>query len=235
MNEVRPILTEAPALPSLRSFAGEGVALLSAVRKRGVDAEAARGFAGDGRPVLVLPGFLASDQSTTRLRRTLEAAGYAAHGWGHGINLGLSRGLFGRMNDAVLALAEAANRPVALVGWSLGGVYARELAKVSPDAVHQVITLGSPFSGDPRHNRVWRLYELIARYPVDRPPIDVRLHEKPPVPTTALWSRRDGVIPADCARGAAGEADRTIELDCRHMDFASDRRALRAILGILAR
>ncbi|WP_299329710.1 alpha/beta hydrolase [Parasphingopyxis sp.] len=235
MNQVSQPLGQTSAMPSLRSFASEAVALVRAVRKRGVDHAVAQDFAGDGRPVIVLPGFLASDQSTTRLRRTLEAAGYAAHGWGHGVNLRLSAQLFGRMNDAVLGLADVTGQRVALVGWSLGGLYARELAKVSPQAVRQVITLGSPFSGDPRHNRVWRLYEMIARHPVDKPPIDVRLHEKPPVPTTALWSRRDGVIPGDCARGAAGEADRTIELDCRHMDFASDRRSLAAILQTLAR
>lgn len=235
MNEASQPLNRASAMPSLGSFASEAVALLAAVRKRGTDLDAARGFAGNGQPVLVFPGFLASDRSTARLRGTLEAAGYTAYGWGHGINFGLKKGLFDRMTEAVTGLAEQANRPIALVGWSLGGVYAREIAKVSPDAVHQVVTLGSPFSGDPRHNRIWRFYELIARHPVDKPPIDVRLHEKPPVPTTALWSRRDGVIPGNCARGNAGEADRSIELDCRHMDFASDSRSLRTILQTLAR
>ena len=228
-------MEQASALPSLGSFASEAVALLAAGRKRGADHEAARGFAGNGRPVLVFPGFLASDRSTVRLRQTLELAGYTAYGWGHGINLGLKKGLFDRMTEAVVGLAEETNQRIALVGWSLGGVYARELAKVAPDAVHHVVTLGSPFSGDPRHNRIWRFYELIARHPVDKPPIDVRLHEKPPVPTTALWSRRDGVIPGNCARGNAGEADRAIELDCRHMDFASDSRSLRTILQTLAR
>ena len=80
-----------------------------------------------------------------------------------------------------------------VVGWSLGGLFARELARAFPEQVQAVVTLGSPFSGDPRQNNVWRLYERIAGHQVDQPPIP-RITEKPPVPHLAIWSRRDGIV-----------------------------------------
>ena len=91
-----------------------------------------------------------------------------------------------------------------LVGWSLGGIYAREVAKLRPELAAKVITLGSPFSGDPRANNVWRLYEWVAGHPVDDPPIKTDLAEKPPVPTLAIWSRRDGIVSVASARGEPG-------------------------------
>src|SRR3546814_3127353 len=90
----------------------------------------------------------------------------------------------------------------------------------SSDLVAKVVTLGSPFSGDPRHNNVWRLYELVAGHRVDEPPLKVELGVKPPVPTLAIWSRRDGIVAPACARGTEGQRDREVELDCGHMGFA---------------
>ena len=124
--------------------------------------------------------------------------------------------------------------PVSLVGWSLGGLYARELAKRQPARVARVITLGSPFSGNARANNAWRLYEMLNDHPVDAPPIEVRTHEKPPVPTLAFWSRADGVVAPACARGLPGEADRAIELNCTHMGFMTADCALDAVLDALA-
>lgn len=224
----------AAAAPVFGSFLAELAGLVRAAHKRDADHVAAEGYRGRDAPVMVIPGFMASDRSTKRLRGTLTAAGYRAHGWSEGLNLGVTARRFDEVRHRVVALAEDSGAPVALVGWSLGGLYARELAKREPDAVRSVVTLGSPFSGNPRHNRVWRAYELIARHPVDRPPIDVILSEKPPVPTTALWSRRDGMIAPACAHGATGEADRAIELDCTHMTFPSARCSLKAVLEALA-
>ena len=130
-------------------------------------------------------------------------------------------------------IADKYGRRVSLVGWSLGGVFAREVAKLRPDLVEMVFTLGSPFSGDPRANNAWRLYERVAGHPVDRPPLDLRLEEKPPVPTWALWSRADGVVAIDSARGRPGERDHAVEVGCRHLGFVSDCRALAAVLAAL--
>jgi hypothetical protein len=96
--------------------------------------------------------------------------------------------------------------------------------------VAKVVTLGTPFSGDRRNNNVWRLYELVAGHPVDRPPIAGDPAAKPPVPTLALWSRRDGIVAAGAARGLPGESDRQVELDCRHMGFAVSGRAYARIV-----
>ena len=87
-----------------------------------------------------------------------------------------------------------------------------------------MVTLGSPFSGDPRQNNIWRLYEKIAGHAVDDPPIP-RIIDKPPVPHLALWSRRDGIMAPRTARGLAHERDKAVEMDCSHMAFGISRRA----------
>ena len=103
---------------------------------------------GEGRPVLVLPGFMASDNTTARLRRSLAGAGFAVHGWGLGRNRGVSADMLEAIDRRVSAISP--DRPVTIVGWSLGGLIAREYAKLTPDRVSRVITMGSPFSGDDR-------------------------------------------------------------------------------------
>ena len=116
------------------------------------------------------------------------------------------------------------------MGWSLGGLFARELARAVPDRVRAVATLGSPFSGDPKQNNVWRLYQLIARHKVDDPPVP-RITDKPPVPTLALWSRKNGSIPLSrSARGLEEERDKAVELDCTHMAFGISRKAARDVV-----
>jgi pimeloyl-ACP methyl ester carboxylesterase len=117
---------------------------------------------------------------------------------------------------------------VLVVGWSLGGVYGRELARAAPDKVLALATLGSPFSGDPHQNNVWRLYEWIAGHKVDEPPIR-RIEDKPPVPHLALWSRRDGIVAPRAARGLDHERDKAVELDCTHMAFGVSARAAREV------
>jgi pimeloyl-ACP methyl ester carboxylesterase len=187
---------------------------------------------GDGRPVMILPGFMASDQTTSRLRRSLQEAGFEAHGWGLGRNKGIKADIFERIDERVEALQ--CNQPLTLVGWSLGGLLAREYAKHAPHRVAKVVTLGSPFSGDPRSNNAWRIYEFVAGYKVDAPPINVTLSEKPPVPTCALWSANDGVVAPHSARGQAHESDQQIELGCTHMAFVARPDAIRAIAKAIA-
>lgn len=176
-----------------------------------------RGPAG-GEPLMVIPGFLANDRTTLGLQRALAAAGYRVAGWGLGISTGVREDTLDQIVERIEAFG--GGRPVILVGWSLGGIYAREAAKLRPDLVAKVITLGSPFSGDRRNNNVWRLYEWVAGHPVDDPPIDSDPSVKPPVPTLAIWSRRDGIVAVCAARGEPGESDRRVELDCGHMGFA---------------
>ncbi len=182
---------------------------------------------GNGQKVIILPGFLASDQSMSRLRRSLKEAGFDAYALGMGRNLGVDADIFDRIDARIDALK--IEEPAVLVGWSLGGLVAREYAKYAPHRVAKVITMGSPFSGSPRANNAWRIYELLAGYKVDNPPIKMTLHEKPPVPTIALWSGKDGVVAPACARGLLGESDQQIELNCTHMAFIVQSEAIGAI------
>ena len=122
-----------------------------------------------------------------------------------------------------------------LVGWSLGGLYAREIARAEPERVRAVVTLGSPVCGDlRRYTNVWKLYERVARHPVDAPPIP-NIEDKPPVPTLALWSQRDGIVAAPSARGTDAARDKAVELNSSHMGFAVSRRRTRAAVQEILR
>ena len=150
---------------------------------------------GDGHPVLALPGFLASDLSMAPMRRYLGALGHDAQAWRMGRNLG---GL-GRMRDALRArlveIHTARGRKVSLVGWSLGGVYARYLALQEPDRVRSVITLGRPFANDVRATHATRLYEALSgERAEDVSELREAIAGDLPVPATSIYSRGDGVV-----------------------------------------
>jgi predicted alpha/beta hydrolase family esterase len=195
--------------------------LLGTFRKRGP-----RG-PDDGQPVLVIPGFLCSDQTTFSLRKRLAKHGYRVHGWKQGWNFGARADTLDKLRERIESLGH--DRKLVIVGWSLGGLYAREYARYYPDQVRAVITLGSPFSGDPRQNTIWQLYERIAGHSVLDPPIP-RVTDKPPVPHLALWSRRDGLIAPRAARGLDHERDEEVELDCHHMAFAISPHATKEVV-----
>ncbi|MDQ3074383.1 MAG: alpha/beta fold hydrolase, partial [Pseudomonadota bacterium] len=155
------------------------------------------------------------------LRRGLARAGWRVHPWEMGFNKGARADTLERLKTRLDAVAD--KRKVLLVGWSLGGLFARELARAHPEMVRGVVTLGSPFSGDLRtNNNVRALYEWIAGHPVDQPPFP-RVLAKPPVPTLALWSRRDGIVSVRSARGLDGERDKEVEINTTHMGFAVSR------------
>jgi pimeloyl-ACP methyl ester carboxylesterase len=185
----------------------------------------------DGPRLMVVPGFLATDRTTLGLQRALAEAGYRVTGWEMGLNSGVRADTLDRLAERIERFG--GGRPIVLVGWSLGGIFAREVAKLRPDLVSRVVTLASPFSGNPRSNNVWRLYEWVAGHPVDAPPIEADLKAKPPVPTLAIWSRLDGIVAPACSCGQADESDRQLELDCSHMGFAVSGRAFPKIIAAL--
>lgn len=215
--------------PPLRLLMREGVAF-AARFYRAFGKLGERGPA-DGTPLMVIPGFLANDRTTLGLQRALADAGYRVTGWDMGLNKGVKADTLDRIVERLERFSSG--EPAILIGWSLGGIYAREVAKLRPDLVIKVVTLGSPFSGNPRANNAWRLYERVSGHPVDRPPVDVDIPVKPPVPTLALWSRRDGMVAPASARGLEGESDRQHELDCSHMGFAVSKRAYPAIVAAI--
>ena len=149
---------------------------------------------GDGHSVIIFPGLGANDITTAPLRKYLHHLGYRSEGWSQGFNFGPRAGVLERARAQLDEAFARSGGKVSLIGWSLGGVYARELAKQRPDKVRSVITLGTPFAGSPRSTNAWRLYELASGHSVERESASYRLSEAPPVPTTSVYSRSDGIV-----------------------------------------
>jgi dienelactone hydrolase len=191
--------------------------------------------AGSGRAILVVPAFLAHDFVTRPLRRALRAGGHRAWGWGQGFNMGARRRKFAALLKRIDKLSDATGDRLVLIGWSLGGLYAREAAKHRPDKVSMVITLGTPFSHGQRDNNAWKLYEAINDHDVDHPPVPIAPEEKPPMHTVAIWSRQDGIVAPASAGGRRDEADDQVEVHCPHNELVSHPEALRAVLEVIDR
>lgn len=150
---------------------------------------------GVGKTVWILPGMGVGDWTTRALRRYLCRQGFDARGWGLGRNPPDARATLARLLPRLEALVVAAGEPVAIVGWSLGGVLARELARLRPDLVRCVVTLGSPVVGGLRHTAIAGFYRLQG-WDVDEIDRLVAAANCTPirVPVTAIWSRRDGIV-----------------------------------------
>lgn len=192
---------------------------------------------GDGHPVLVLPGFLAGDGSTVPLRYFLHGLGHETHPWGLGRNLGLRDDLRDRMLERLRVVRRESGRRVSLVGWSLGGVYARELARMAPHDVRSVITLGSPFTNNPKANHAWRLFEFFSGVDLDEmDPVSMGWTGVPmPVPTTSIFSRTDGISAWRCSLQPDGPHSENIEvLEGSHLGLGVNPLALYAIADRLA-
>src|SRR5580700_3236319 len=150
---------------------------------------------GDGHPVLTLPGFLASDLSMAPMRRYLKELGYDSYAWKMGRNIGGVSRLRAALRDRLAEIHGATGRKVSVVGWSLGGVYARDLALQAPEMVRYVVTLGSPFANDVRATNATRLYEALSGEAVEAyPELRAAISGDLPVPTTSIYSRADGVV-----------------------------------------
>jgi pimeloyl-ACP methyl ester carboxylesterase len=150
---------------------------------------------GDGHPVLALPGFLASDLSMAPLRRYLKELGYDTYAWNLGRNLGGVASKRGALRDLLKQIHETTGRKVSIIGWSLGGIYARDLALQLPDMVRSVITLGSPFANDITATNATKLYEALSGEGInDNPEIREAIAGDLPVPATSIYSRTDGIV-----------------------------------------
>lgn len=158
--------------------------------------------AGEGRPVLLVPGFTATDRLMGRLKRFLNDIGYDAHGWGQGRNMGVRQDLLDGFNQRVARLADNTGQKVSIIGWSGGGMYARASASAQPALVRQVITMGTPFklTEDKLEylpEGIYRLHERLS--PGDSPEVQdidpLQWFASPPVPSTSLYSERDALSP----------------------------------------
>jgi len=188
---------------------------------------------GDGHPVLVFPGFMASDFSTRTLRRFLRDLGYGAHGWGLGRNLGPSPTIVAGLGERLAALHQRYARRVSLIGWSLGGVYARELSRHLPDAVRQVITLASPFRDLDATNVPRFLRDRRPTHP-DEQVLRAALREPVPVPATAIYSRSDGIASWRSCMEEPGPRSENIEVESSHLGIGHHPVVLLTIADRLA-
>jgi pimeloyl-ACP methyl ester carboxylesterase len=187
------------------------------------------------RIVMLLPGFGTHPLRMRYMAKRLEEAGHKTKRWGLGFNLGPTEKNFALLEERVRQIRARYGQDVVLVGWSLGGIFARELAKRHPDLVAKVITMGTPFSRSLYANNAWRIYQLVTGHAVDQPPVEAEISVKPPVETVALWSPRDGVISPRSACGRPGERDRAIALRCTHIGFAHSAEAIRTVAKELER
>lgn len=197
---------------------------------------------GDGHPVLLLPGFLTSDAYTLALRHNLSKKGYKAHAWEGGLNLGLGEKTAEHLSRQLHRIfEESGGRKVTLIGHSLGGVYARELAREFPDLVRGVITLGTPFGlgakgeeATPKHLRL--IYDFFN--PESNHLNDGDLHSRsltpPPVPTTSIYSQTDGVVDWRASLNPQSPLTENIEVISSHMGLLFHSHTLAAILDRLA-
>ncbi len=189
---------------------------------------------GDGHPVLVFPGMGANDATTVPLRHFLRELGYETQAWGQGLNFGPRPGVLERAADDLRALADKQGRAVSLIGWSLGGIYAREMAKLYPELVRSVITLGTPFTGHPKATNAWRIYELLTGTKIGNGDALKQIRGEPPVPTTSIYSRTDGIVSWHCSLNKPSPIAENIEVQASHVGLGMNPLALYAIADRLA-
>jgi len=191
---------------------------------------------GSGRPVLVVPGFMTSDRATVALRRWLRLLGYCAYGWGLGTNRGQVPKLVPRVVARVAELADLHGERVALVGWSVGGVIAREAARQSPDRVARVVTLGTPVVGGPKYTLAASYYEKKG---FDLDALERRAAEQNaatiPVPITAVFSKIDSIVAWQaCLDPNPDNRVEHIELGVGHVELGFSYEAFRVLARSLA-
>lgn len=189
---------------------------------------------GDGHPVLVFPGLATGDLTTLVLRNFLKDRGYLPYAWNQGVNRGPRPGVIEACVEHVRQLRAEHGRTVSLVGWSLGGIYAREIAKSAPADVRCVITLGTPFAGSPKATNAWRLYELASGQRIDGNARLASLKLTPPVPTTSIYSRTDGIVAWRCSVERETDQSENIEVQSSHLGMGMNPAVLYAIADRLA-
>ena len=189
---------------------------------------------GDGHRVLVLPGLAANDLTTLPMRAFLKDRGYQPSPWDQGLNLGPREGVLDALRARVRALFNLDRKKISLIGWSLGGVYARELAKEMPAMIRCVITLGSPFAGPPQATNAWWLFERVSGHPEPDAEMQAALRLAPPVPTTSIYSRTDGIVAWQCSLNPPGPLAENIEVHASHIGLGLNPLAMMAIADRLA-
>jgi len=191
---------------------------------------------GDGHPVLALPGFLASDLSMAPLRRYLRELGYESHAWRMGRNIGGVAKMRASLLDLLARIHRDSGRKVSIVGWSLGGVYARDLALQAPEMVRTIVTLSSPFANDIRATNATRLYEALSGETVGgNPELEQAIAGDLPVPVSSIYSKSEGIVNWRTCLLRACETAENIEVHfASHVGIGVNPAALWAVADRLA-
>jgi thioesterase domain-containing protein len=230
---------EAAAPPDYWLLAREWRTVAEYAAARGSAREMSRWPRGDGHPVLVLPGFLAGAPSTQFLRQVLRRSGYRAYDWRLGYNFGVRARMTAQL-PARLTDIRARNdgRKVSLIGWSAGGIFARELARAHPDDVRLVITLGSPIRGNQQATHAWRMWRLLNRKSQARQIVSeaARIAREEPlqVPTTCIYSKSDGIVAWQCCLSRPAAETENVEVHSSHLGYGHNVETLRVIADRLA-
>ena len=193
---------------------------------------------GDGHPVMILPGFLSSETSTKILREYVRDLGYDVYDWGMGRNMGkleYMELLIHRVDE----IYRKTGKLISLIGWSLGGVFARQIAKERPHLIRQVITLASPFAGLGQPNNVAWIYSVLNRGKKVKEVNDTLMEDLPhpaPVPTTAIYSKADGIVPWQfCIEKEEDEIHQNIEVRSSHIGMGVNFLVLTIIADRLSK
>lgn len=232
MREPDPTLRPPPAVAALL----EGLTPLELARLALGWARLSRLPRGDGRPVLVCPGFSGDDTSTLALRTVLARLGHDVRGWGLGRNVGDVPALIDRLAERVQSVAQKTGDRVALVGWSLGGYLAREAARERPHAVRRVVTLGSPVRGGPRYTQLAPFYRL-GGLDLDAVEREVLVRESAPIlaPVTAIYSRLDGIVAWRACIDEASGVTEHVEVRTSHLGLGISTEVFGIVAERLAR
>ena len=216
--------------PSLRLLGAEPLraALEYASYQTKVRRQAAISPVGDSHPVIIFPGLATNGSAVAPLRKFCASLGYAALDWGRGYNTGPRGNLtqwLDQLADHTAALLAPHQASASLIGWSLGGLYAREVAKRLSSQTRQVITIGTPFNATADHTRVGWLYRLLSGAAVDiAPAFSCQLRTPPPVPTTSIYSRSDGIVAWEtCLHASPAHHVEDIEVNGSHIGLGTLR------------
>ena len=195
--------------------------------------------AGDGHPVIIFPGLATDGSAVAPLRDYCESLGYTAIDWGKGYNTGPKGDIAPWLADLALHTAELLQHhqdTATLIGWSLGGLYAREIGKLLAPRVRQVITIGTPFNADADHTNVGWLFRLLSgASTVMDPALSKRLRTPPPLPTTSIYSRSDGVVAWEtCCHAKTSRQVQDIEIDGSHIGMGWNPAVLNVVADRLA-
>lgn len=194
---------------------------------------------GDGHPVVIFPGLASDGHAVAPLRAHCERLGYVAMDWGRGWNTGPDGDIdawLDHLATDMKALLAGLDGPATLIGWSLGGIYARELAKLGRLPVRQVITIGTPFNGSPAQTHAAWVYRLLSGDPgLPSPALLRRLATPPRVPTTSIYSRSDGVVAWQaCRHDRTGPQVQDVQIEGSHLGMGWNTRVLQVVGDRLA-